>query len=96
MSKVKSASKPISKTKRPTKQDRIIMLLKRSKGASLAELSKVSDWQEHSLRGFISGTLKKRLKLNVQSSKDTKGVRLYRVIADANASDSGINAGVTA
>ena len=84
MSKVKSVSKSTSKTKRPTKQDRIIMLLKRSKGASLAELGKVSDWQEHSLRGFMSGTLKNRLKLNLVSKKDRKGTRRYRIVESAS------------
>lgn len=75
MTKTKSpaASKQISK------QDQIIKLLKRKSGASLAELGKVTDWQEHSIRGFISGTLKKRLKLNVSSNKEDKGPRRYRI-----------------
>ena len=76
-------SKPNSKSKQPTKQDRITTLLKRSKGATLAELGKASEWQEHSIRGFISGTLKKRLKLNVESGKDAKGVRRYRIVEPA-------------
>ena len=73
-----SKSKPNSK--QPAKQDRMIALLKRSTGATLAELGKASKWQEHSIRGFISGTLKKRLKLHVKSEKDTMGVRRYWII----------------
>lgn len=71
--------KSTSRTKQPTKQDRIITLLKRPKGATLGELCKASNWQEHSIRGFMSGMLKKRLKLNVSSNKDAKGVRRYRI-----------------
>ena len=73
----------MTKTKQRTnskllsKQDQIIKLLKRKNGASLAELGKITDWQEHSIRGFMSGTLKKRLKLNVANNKDNKGIRRY-------------------
>jgi hypothetical protein len=42
-------------------------------------LSKVAGWQEHSVRGFISGTLKKRKGFDVLSEKDDKGVRRYRI-----------------
>lgn len=69
----------MAKPKAPTKQTKIITLLKRPKGATLAELGKASGWQEHSIRGFMSGTLKKRLKLNVVSDKDDKGTRRYRI-----------------
>ena len=77
-------SKPILKNKQPTKQDRIITLLKRPKGATLAELGKVSDWKERSIRGFMSGTLKKRLKLNLVSDKDDRGIRRYRIEESKN------------
>lgn len=77
-------SRASANSKQPTKQDRIITLLKRPKGATLAELGKASDWQEHSIRGFMSGTLKKRLKLNVTSEKDGKGVRRYRIDESAS------------
>ena len=69
----------MTKSTQPTKQDRIITLLKRPKGATLAELGKISNWKDHSLRGFMSGTLKKRLKLNLVSNKDDKGIRRYRI-----------------
>ena len=75
-------AKASTKTRQPTKQDRIITLLKRPKGATLAELGKVSNWQEHSIRGFMSGTLKKRLKLSISSNKDDNGVRRYRIEMD--------------
>ncbi len=89
-----SKSKPTSKSKQPTKQDRIITLLKRPKGATLAELGKASNWKEHSLRGFMSGTLKKQLKLNLVSNKDDKGTRRYRIAEPSI--DEAVTAAVTA
>ena len=54
-------------------------LLKREQGASIDELTAASGWQAHSVRGFISGTLKKRLGLSVTSDKDATGTRHYRI-----------------
>jgi len=48
-----------SPKKQSTKASQIIKLLSRANGASLDVLMKVSDWQQHSLRGFLSGTVKK-------------------------------------
>ena len=67
---------------RVSKQEQIISLMKRGKGASLAEIGKATDWQEHSIRGFISGTLKKKLALTVENEKDRSGVRRYRIVAE--------------
>jgi hypothetical protein len=47
----------------------VITLLKKSNGASLAELMKATGWQAHSVRGFLSGTLRKKMGLKVQSAK---------------------------
>jgi len=74
------SNKQTKLTKRASKQDMIIRLLKRAKGATLAEIGKATDWQEHSIRGFMSGTLKKKLALNIQSEKNTKGIRRYRIV----------------
>ena len=62
-----------------SKKDAIIKLLRRAKGATLSELMTATGWQAHSVRGFISGTLGKRLKLKVDSFKTDKGDRAYRV-----------------
>ncbi|MEP0191787.1 MAG: DUF3489 domain-containing protein [Erythrobacter sp.] len=48
------------KTKTPTKLDAIEKLLKRKNGASITELMKATGWQQHSVRGAMAGTLKKR------------------------------------
>ena len=82
MSKKKSAPKRSTKApKVPTKGSRteqVIALLRSPAGASLAELTKATGWQTHSVRGFISGTLRKKLKLPVESTK-LDGERRYRL-----------------
>jgi Protein of unknown function (DUF3489) len=62
-----------------TKSALIVGLLKRKSGASLEELQRSSGWQAHSVRGFLSGTLKKRMGLRVISAVTDTGVRRYRL-----------------
>jgi hypothetical protein len=62
-----------------SKKADIIRLLERAKGATLAELITATGWQPHSVRGFISGTLGKRLKMKIDSFRTEKGDRAYRV-----------------
>jgi hypothetical protein len=61
-----------------SKGAKVLELISRTKGASLAEIMKATDWQAHSVRGFISGTLGKKLGLKVASAKGADGVRVYR------------------
>jgi hypothetical protein len=69
-------------TQRPgTKGAAITALLKRNSGATLDELTAASGWQAHSVRGFLSGTLKKKLGLTVSSERSEDGVRRYRIAA---------------
>ena len=80
----KSRKRPTSKAKGHTARDGskkadIIRLMERAKGATLEELMGATGWQAHSVRGFISGTLGKKLKLKVESFKTDKGDRTYRV-----------------
>jgi len=63
-----------------TKQALLIELLGRKNGATIAEIVDASGWQPHSVRGAISGTLKKKLGLAVESEVvDSRG-RVYRII----------------
>jgi hypothetical protein len=68
--------------KSATNAERITLLLHRPSGASLAELIKASGWQQHSLRGFKSGTLAKRKGLTVTSERE-HGERRYRIVGAA-------------
>jgi hypothetical protein len=66
------------RTKSDSKQDRIVALLQRPKGATLDALVKETQWQKHSVRGFLAGTVRKKLKLPLLSQK-IDGVRTYRI-----------------
>jgi uncharacterized protein DUF3489 len=57
----------------------ILELLKRPGGATAKELIKVTGWQPHSLRGFLSGTVSKKTGLAVTSTKGEDGERSYSV-----------------
>jgi hypothetical protein len=64
-----------------TKQARLVGLLKRKAGATIDEVMEATGWQAHSVRGAISGTLKKKLGLKVESEiADGRG-RVYRIAA---------------
>ena len=61
----------------PSKLDRMVALLVRPEGASLAELIAATGWQAHSVRGALAGSLKK--KGHVIRSEKTDGLRRYRI-----------------
>ncbi len=71
------AAKP-SHPKAHTKQDQLLALLRRAEGVTIEQAAKALGWQPHSVRGVISGVLKKRLGLTITSEKDDGG-RTYRV-----------------
>ena len=74
-------AKPSSEPRRGSKTAKILALLKRPGGASLSQLQKVTDWQAHSVRGFLSGAVKNKMGLRVISAKLADGTRTYRVSA---------------
>jgi len=57
----------------------VLDLLKRAEGATLKEIQTATDWQAHSVRGFISGSLGKKMGLTVESTKRDDGERCYKV-----------------
>ena len=61
-----------------SKTTRVIALLRRPQGATLQAIMKATGWQTHSVRGFISGKLKKKLGLKVRSVK-REGKRVYSI-----------------
>ena len=60
------------------KVERIVALMQRPEGAELAELMEATGWQAHSVRGAISGSIKRRLGHTVVSQKEVD-VRVYRI-----------------
>jgi hypothetical protein len=64
-----------------SKTGKVLAMLRRTEGATLQEIMSVTDWQAHSVRGFVSGTLGKKLRLRVVSAKGEDGQRCYSVTA---------------
>jgi hypothetical protein len=54
-------------------------MLRRAEGATIAQIAKALDWQRHSVRGAISGSLKKKQGLTVVAEKAAGGERVYRI-----------------
>ncbi|MBO0733354.1 MAG: DUF3489 domain-containing protein [Methylocapsa sp.] len=62
-----------------TKQERMLTLLGQPEGASIEEMMQATNWQQHSVRGFLAGTVKRKLGFSLTSSKPDDGVRRYHV-----------------
>ena len=70
--------KPPEAERASTKREQIITLLKRPEGATLKTIMAATGWQPHSVRGFVSGQLTKKMRLKVKSfTRD--GERVYRI-----------------
>lgn len=65
--------------KRVTKHDRVLELLGQRDGATIPEMMEATGWQQHSVRGFLAGTVKKKLGFTLTSSKSEGELRRYRV-----------------
>ena len=62
-----------------SKTEKVLDLLKRPGGTTMKELMKTTGWQPHSVRGFLSGTVGKKMGLAVTSTKGEEGERSYSV-----------------
>ncbi len=67
------------KTREGTKQALVIQMLRRPEGATIAEIVEVTGWANHSTRGFMAGTLKRKLGFAVDSEKDEVRGRTYKI-----------------
>ena len=90
---MKTATKPITRVAKArtqptqtvaipkTKLGRLEGMLRRPEGATIGQIAKALDWQLHSVRGAISGSLKKKQGLTVVAEKAADGERVYRIAA---------------
>jgi hypothetical protein len=73
-----ATASPRSAAARDTKHARIIAMLRKPVGATIAAIMTATDWQQHSVRGFLAGVVRKKLGLNLVSEQTDKG-RVYRI-----------------
>jgi hypothetical protein len=74
-----TAKDAVNMAREGSKKSEVIDLMRRSQGATLAEIMELTSWQAHTVRGFVSGTLIKKLSLNVESFRSNEKERTYRV-----------------
>src|SRR5579863_8407880 len=77
--KAPKGEKKASRARYGSKTAKVLDLLKRAGGATAKELMKATGWQPHSVRGFLSGTVGKKMGLTVTSTKGDDGERAYSV-----------------
>ena len=80
-SKAKQKGNHVAAVRSSTKQSAAIEMLRSPGGATLAALTKVTGWQSHSVRGFLAGVVRKRLKLDLKSAV-VDGVRVYQITGE--------------
>jgi len=71
-----------------SKHDHVVCLLSRKEGATIDDMVAATGWQKHTVRGFLSGQVKGKLKLNLLSQKTDRG-RIYQVLRDADLTEAG-------
>lgn len=64
---------------RVTKHDRVLELLSQRNGATIPEMMEATGWQQHSVRGFLAGTVKRKLGFTLTSSKSEGELRRYKI-----------------
>jgi hypothetical protein len=76
------------RTRPDSKQALVIEMLKRPEGATIAQIMDATQWQQHTCRGTLAGTLKKRLGLTITSAKEAGGQRIYRIESSTSGTEA--------
>jgi hypothetical protein len=77
--KARTQQKDAAPARESSKKAIVLDMLRRPEGATLADIQSATGWQAHSVRGFISGALGKKMGLTVESIKTAEGARAYRI-----------------
>jgi Protein of unknown function (DUF3489) len=67
-----------------TKQEAVLDLLRQARGSTIPAIMKATGWQQHSVRGFFAGVVRKKLGLTLKSEKPNDGDRIYRIVANTS------------
>src|SRR5260370_37338026 len=91
-SRAKSAPASSKSAPRPdTKHSRVVAMLRAPAGATIAAIMTATDWQRHSVRGFLAGVVRKKLGLNLVSQQTDNG-REYRIKDGRASASAGVRA----
>jgi hypothetical protein len=76
---IETATAAKHRTRGNSKQAQVIAMLKRPEGATIEQICEATQWQAHTVRGTFAGAFKKKLGLEITSTKEAGGQRVYRV-----------------
>jgi hypothetical protein len=71
----------LAKQRANSKQADVIEMLRHPKGATISAIMNATGWQQHSVRGFFAGVVRKKLDLTLDSEKSDNGDRVYRIVS---------------
>lgn len=76
---IEAAEAQQPRTRDNSKQAQVIAMLRRPEGATIAQICEATGWKQHTVRGTFAGAFKKKLGLEITSTKEFGGQRLYRI-----------------